>query len=150
MNVFYEISSRLKNVLEASELFDSVKFINSLKSSSMPNPIKKIYVSFGISKVQVTEGAFSEYIGLKDDKEIYGNLADVNIEIKIYSPFNIGSQSCYDTFSNICEVLLKTNEGDLGIQSISSEAIKYDVDTSNFILDCNVKISTFIGYSKKN
>lgn len=149
MNVFYEITSSIKNILESSDVFDSVKFINTLKSSSMPNPIKKVYVAFGISKVQVTEGAFSDYIGIKDDEELYGNLADIDIGVKIYSPFNIGSQSCYDTFSNICEVLLKSDNENLGIQSISSNAINYDVDTSNFVLECNVKVSTFIGYSKK-
>lgn len=149
MNVFYEILSNLKTILQSSELLESVKIVDSLNSSSMPSILKKVYAAIGISNVQVTKGSFSNYIGETVDEELFGKLADVDISIKIYSPFNIGSQSCYDAFSDICEVLLKSDNVDLNIQSISSGNLKYDINTSNFTLDCIIKISTFIGFGKE-
>lgn len=149
MNVFYEILSDLKTTLESSELLETIKIVDSLNSSSMPGILKKVYAAVGIDNVQVMRGSFSDYIGETIDEELFGKLADIDIGIKIYSPFNIGSQSCYDAFSDICEVLLKSDNADLNIQSISSGSIKYDINTSNFIIDCVIKISTFVGYEKE-
>lgn len=148
MNAFYSISSNIKNILINSDLLDNVKFVDALESSLIPNPIKKIYVSFEISSAQVTGGVFSGYIGKNTDEELYGKLADINIGIKIYSPYSIGSNACYDVFSNICEVLLKSSDENLNIQSICSEKVYYDVNTSNFILNCTVKITTLVGFKK--
>ena len=148
MNAFYDISFNIKNILESSSLLDNVRFVDALESSLIPNPIKKIYAAFEISSTQITGGVFSGYIGKNINEELYGKLADINIGIKIYSPYSIGSNACYDVFSNICEVLLKSSEENLNIQSICSEKVHYDVNTSNFILNCNVKVTTLVGFSE--
>lgn len=145
MSVFYEIASNVKNVLQASELLSSINFVDSLQTAAMPNPLKKVYAAIEVAKVQIVNGIFSGYMGKNDGSELYGQLADVDVAIKIYSPFRLGAKACYDTFSNICEVLLSADCEGLNIQSVASEAINYNANTSNFVLECTVKISTFIG-----
>lgn len=145
MSVFYDIVSDIKDILQNSELLSSIKFVDAMKTTPMPNPIKKIHAAIDIFKVQVVNGIFSGYMGKKNAEELYGQLADVDVSIKIYSPFSIGSQACYDTFSDICKVLMSSDCQNLNIQSVSSENVTYVSNMSNFILNCTVKISTFIG-----
>lgn len=144
MNVFYEIISSLKETLQNNSLFSNIKFVDFPQNKMMQNPIKNVYAAFEIVKIQVVNGLFSNFIGENAGAERYGQVADVDVGIKICSPFNIGSHSCYDVFANICEVLLKSSRENFNIQSINSDSISYEHETSNFVLTCNVKISCLL------
>ena len=144
MNAFYEIISCLKETLQNNSIFNNVKFVDFPQNKMMQNPIKNIYAAFEIVKIQVVNGLFSNFIGENAGAERYGQVADIDVRIKICAPFNIGSLACYDVFANICEVLLKSSGENFNIQSINSDGIRYDHETSNFVLTCNIKISCLL------
>lgn len=145
MNTFNDIATNLKNKLANTATLSSVKFIMSSPSTSSLNPISQFYAAVGISKIVISEGSFSGYLGLNSGEEVYGRLADINIKIKIYSPQSLDSDSCYEVFSKIYEALL-TDDSGLNVQSVSCDEIEYDNVVSAFALDSYVNISTFIGY----
>ncbi|MDQ5983842.1 MAG: hypothetical protein RUMPE_00871 [Eubacteriales bacterium SKADARSKE-1] len=149
MNTFNDIAVNLKNKLADTSELSSVKFIMDSPSALSPNPISKIYATVGISKIVVSEGSFSGYLGLNSGEEVYGKLADIKIKIKIYSPQSLNSDSCYEGFSKIYEALLTDNSG-FNVQSVSCDEIGYDNVVSAFTLASYVNISTFIGYETTN
>lgn len=147
MNSFTEIVGTIKDHLSTLDEFENVNFIISLPSSKVPNPISKIYVTLGIDQIEISQGAFSGYLGILEDKEIYGDLNDINVGMKIYLPKTMDGEICYDVFSKIYGALLE-DDNNFNIQSIKCEQVDYDSKISAYTMKCEIKISTLVGHEE--
>lgn len=147
MNSFTEIVGTIKDHLSTLNEFENVNFIISSPSSKVPNPISKIYVTLGIDQIEISQGAFSGYLGILEDKEIYGDLNDINVGMKIYLPKTMDGEICYDVFSKIYGALLE-DDNNFNIQSIKCEKVDYDSKISAYTMKCEIKISTLVGHEE--
>ena len=147
MNSFTEIVGTIKDHLWTLNEFENVNFIISSPSSKVPNPISKIYVTLGIDQIEISQGAFSGYLGILEDKEIYGDLNDINVGMKIYLPKTMDGEICYDVFSKIYGALLE-DDNNFNIQSIKCEKVDYDSKISAYTMKCEIKISTLVGHEE--
>ena len=145
MSIFNDIVDEIKSNLSKNARLSSVKFINADRNETVPNPIKNTYVSLGIGKVFIKEAAFNSYLGLNNVGEQFGNNAEIDIEMKIFSPRENGGKQCYSIFSKIFEDLLYLKRG-FNIVSISCEKTIYNNDIFSFELDCDIKLNAFIAY----
>ena len=94
MESFLEIPESIKAYLAADEGLRNVKFVSSSLKEKVPNPIIKTYVTIGINQIEISPGAFSGYMGLNDDAEVYGDLADISVGMKIYCPKTEDGGNC--------------------------------------------------------
>ena len=147
MNSFIEIVETIKDHLSVLDEFENINFIISSTSSKVPNPINKIYVTLGIDQIEISQGAFSGYLGILEDKEIYGDLNDINVGMKIYLPKTMDGEICYDVFSKIYGALLE-EDNNFNIQSIKCEKVNYDSKVSAYTMECEIKISTLVGHEE--
>ena len=104
MESFLEIPESIKAYLVADEGLRNVKFVSSSLKEKVPNPIIKTYVTIGINQIEISPGAFSGYMGLNDDAEVYGDLADISVGMKIYCPKTEDGGNCYKVFSKIYNI----------------------------------------------
>lgn len=149
MSDFNDIIDKIKlNFSENVEL-SSIKFIDADKGEKVPNPIKNVYVSLGIGRVLIKEGAMNSYLGLSEAGEHYGNRVEIDLEMKIFSPRESGKKQCYSVFSKLFEDLLYKKK-DFNIESISCEKTVYNNDIFSFELECNMKLKAYLGYETED
>lgn len=145
MSIFNDIVDDIKLTLSGAQSLSTVKFINSDINDTVPNPIRNTYVSMGIYNIDIKGGAFNSYIGMGKTGEQYGNNADVEIELKIFSPKEKGGKECYAVFSKIYEQLLY-HEENYNIKSVSCSKTEYNSDIFSFELACKISMNVYIGY----
>ncbi len=149
MSIFNDIVDKIKASLSSSTELSAIKFIDADREEKVPNPIKNIYVSLGISKVFIKDAAFNSYLGMSNIGEQFGNNAEIDIEMKIFSPRESGGKQCYSVFSKIFEELL-FREKDFYIKNISCGKTTYNNDIFSFELDCNINLNAFLGYETED
>ncbi|MBR1779263.1 MAG: hypothetical protein IJ758_02015 [Clostridia bacterium] len=145
MDSFSDIVDTIKEYLSESDEFKDVIFLISSPALKVPNPMDKIHVSLGIKKIEISQGAFSGYLGLLEENELYGDLNDIDVSMKIYVPMNMDGENCYDIFSKTYGVLLE-KDNTFNIQSIKCEKIEFDNKFSAYTMECEIKISMLIGH----
>ena len=144
MSLFNDIVDQIKYVLESNEKFADISLLNSFSSVITPNPLNKACITFGISDMKIKETSFSRYLGFRNGNEYYGNLAEINLSLCIYSPNKYSAEKCYDIFYNAYEALFNYNNN-LNIISISCGKLVYNEYLFCYSLLCNLKLNTFIG-----
>ncbi|MEI3541498.1 MAG: hypothetical protein V8P98_01660 [Acutalibacteraceae bacterium] len=149
MSIFNDIVDKIKSNLSKNTQLSSVRFIDADRNETVPNPIKNTYVSLGIGNIFIKEAAFNSYLGLSNAGEQFGNNAEIDIEMKIFSPREIGGKQCYSIFSKIFENLLYQKK-DLNIENISCGKTTYNNDIFSFELDCNIKLNAFLAYETED
>ncbi len=145
MSIFNDVVEKIKLDLSQSAELLEINFVDVDREEKVPNPIKNVYVSLGISKIAIKEGAFNEYLGMTSVGEQYGNRAEIDVEMKIVAPRKNGGKLCYDAFSKIYEALLYRKRL-YNIESISCEKPSYNSDIFSFELDCTIKLAVYLGY----
>lgn len=145
MSVFNDVVEKIKLDLSQSTELSGIKFVDADREEKVPNPIKNVYVSLGISKIDIKEGALNAYLGMTSVGEQYGNHAEIYVEMKIFAPRKNGGKLCYDAFSKIYEDLLYRRRL-YNIESISCEKPRYNNDIFSFELDCTIKLAVYLGY----
>lgn len=145
MSIFNDIVNTIKSNLSQSSSLSNVKFINSTVMNKVPNPIEKVYVSIGINNIEIKNGAMNSYLGIGKSGEKYGNNADIDIEMKIFSPKEKGLENCYTIFSSMYEDILCKNQI-YNVKSVSCGQVSYNSDIFSFELICNIKLNLFIAY----
>lgn len=149
MSIFYDIVDEIRSSLLANTELSDIKFVNADGEEKVPNPIENVFVSFEVSKVFIKEGSFGSYLGMSSVGEQYGNTAEIDIAMKIFSPRTFGKKNCCDVFSKIFEDLLY-HKKNFNIKSISCEKTTYNNDIFSFELDCNINLSAYIGYQTED
>lgn len=149
MSLFNNIIEQIKTTLSQNSELNSVKFVDTNIGEKVPNPIKNIYVSLGIGKVLINKAAFNSYLGKSVNGEQYGNSLNIDIEMKIFSPKNIGIKRCYWVFSKIFEELLY-HKKNFNIENISCEKIVYNEDISSFELECKLNFNAYLAYETQD
>ena len=147
MESFLEIPESIKAYLVADEGLRNVKFVSSSLKEKVPNPIIKTYVTIGINQIEISPGAFSGYMGLNDDAEVYGDLADISVGMKIYCPKTEDGGNCYKVFSKIYSSLL-SKDTEYNIQSIECGKVEYNAEIFSFSLECEMKVSLLVGHKE--
>lgn len=145
MSAFNQIVDKIKLDLSQSAELSGIKFISLDNEERVPNPIKSNYVSLGIEKISIKEGALNSFLGTDISGEQYGNKIEIIIEMSIFSPRKDGSKECYETFSKIYEELLRHREN-YNIEEILCGKTKYNTDVFSFELNCSIKLSAYLGY----
>lgn len=143
MSIFCDIIDKIKSDLSQAEQLSSVKIIDSDRNEKVPNPIKNFYASLGINKISIQEASFNSFLGTANSTEHYGNLAQINLEMIIFSPGENGAKSCFEIFSKIYELLLY-QKNNFNIENISCEKVSYNSDVFSFELVCNIKINAYL------
>lgn len=145
MSVFVDIVEQIKSSLSQCATLADVKFIDADREEVVPNPIKNTYVSLGISSVSINDGAFGSYLGLTSVGEQYGNNAEIDVEMKIFSPRQSGGKQCYESFSKIYEELLY-HSAKYNFKNIDCKKAKYNDEIFSFELECHLKLNAYLGY----
>ena len=149
MSVFNDIVNTVKSNLSQSTNLSNVRFIDSAVMNKVPNPLEKVYVSIGINNIEIKNGAMNSYLGIGKNGEKYGNNADVDIEMKIFSPKENGAENCYTIFSSMYEDILCKSQI-YNVKSISCGKTSYTSDIFSFELTCNIKLNVFVAYENKD
>ena len=149
MSIFNDIIDTIKSRLIQNNELSKIKFIDTDKEEKVPNPIKNVYVSLGINKVFLKNGAFGSYLGLSNPGEQFGNSAEINVEMKIFSPRENGAKLCYSVFAKIFEELLFRKK-DFNIENISCGKAVYNEEIFSFELDCNLSLNVYLGYQTED
>lgn len=145
MSVFNDIVEKIRLDLSQSSELSEINFVDADREEKVPNPIKNVYVSLGISKVAIKEGALNAYLGMTSVGEQYGNRAEIDVEMKIVAPRKNGGKLCYDAFAKIYEDLLYRKRL-YNIERISCEKPHYNNDIFSFELDCTINLAIYLGY----
>ena len=149
MSIFNDIVEQIKLSLSQCSTLADVKFIDTGREEVVPNPINNVYVSLGISSIEINEGSFGAFLGLTSVGEQYGNTSEIDIEMKIFSPRQSGSKMCYDVFSKIYEELLY-HAKNYNVKCIACKKAKYNDDIFSFELECHLKLNAYLGYQTED
>ena len=79
MSIFNDVVEKIKLDLSQSAELLEINFVDVDREEKVPNPIKNVYVSLGISKIAIKEGAFNAYLGTTSVGEQYGNRAEIDV-----------------------------------------------------------------------
>lgn len=149
MSVFFDIISEIKSTLSQNFNQPDVKFIDADRNEKVPNPMKNIYVSLGLGKINIDSGAFGSYLGANSVGEQYGNHAMVDVDFKIFSPREKCGSYCYEIFSKIFECLL-LHQKNINIRNFNCGKIAYNSDIFSFELVCTLNLELYLGYENED
>lgn len=143
MNYFNSVVENIITYLSKDESLSDISFLRTYPLTDKPSPIDKVYITVGLTGIDILKKTFSDYIGDIANKSVYGRQANVSLSIKVYSPRRLGGEGCIEVFERVCNSLL-FGQKEYAIQNIECRGIDYDLQLTSVILSSTVKMDIFL------
>jgi hypothetical protein len=139
MSFLTKIRDQVITALQASPAFAGVKVLAEYAPGIRDNPLTQPVISVGIGAVNLSDGAFSNYLGRYGEgaaaQDAYGKQASVTLRIGICVPRKAGGGRASELFTELADTLYIA-DGAFALSELTCGEVSFQSNSGGYCLSC--------------